>query len=161
MASGTSCSSPKKKGPSNSVARRPWTAFSIDPMAVLAWTAVVICILIVKGLDFSRDEGRLSNGKAQHTVVGTDLGPHRDARELLFFRPLDLNAATAEELTLLSGIGAVRAWQVVQFRQEMGFLVSVNELAAPEGPLPLAVLSRLAPYLSIGDPPPVTPEVHR
>jgi DNA uptake protein ComE-like DNA-binding protein len=72
-----------------------------------------------------------------------------NARELLFFRPMDLNSASLEELTLLPGIGEVTACRIVQFRQSLGFLLSVEELDTINSPLNPKLLGAIGPYLAV------------
>ena len=47
--------------------------------------------------------------------------------------PLDLNRATAQELTTLPGIGEVLAQRIVDYREAHGPFRSVEELIAVEG----------------------------
>ena len=47
--------------------------------------------------------------------------------------PLDLNHATAQELTMLPGIGEVLAQRIVDYREAHGPFSSVEELIAVEG----------------------------
>ena len=47
--------------------------------------------------------------------------------------PLDLNRATAQELTTLPGIGEVLAQRIVDYREAHGSFQSVEELIAVEG----------------------------
>lgn len=47
--------------------------------------------------------------------------------------PLDLNSATAEELTALPGIGEVLAGRIVAYREANGAFTSVEELLQVDG----------------------------
>ena len=69
------------------------------------------------------------------------------AKELLFFRPMDINSASCEELTLLPGIGEVTACRVVEFRQSLGFLISVEEFKDINSPVGPKLLGAISPYL--------------
>jgi DNA uptake protein ComE-like DNA-binding protein len=50
------------------------------------------------------------------------------AADLLFFRKMDINRVSLEELALLPGIGPATAGDIVVFRQSAGFLLSIDEL---------------------------------
>lgn len=63
--------------------------------------------------------------------------------------PIDLNAATAEELTALPGIGPVRAAAIVRFREDRGAFRSVDELLDVKGIGPVT-LGRLRPLVIVG-----------
>ena len=71
------------------------------------------------------------------------------ARKLLFFRPMDINSASLEELILLPGIGEVTACGIVQFRQGLGFFLSVDELDTIDSPLKPKLLGTIGPYLTV------------
>jgi competence protein ComEA len=62
---------------------------------------------------------------------------------------MDINSASLEELTLLPGIGEVTACRIVQFRQSLGFLLSVEELDAINSPLSPKLLGTIGPYLAV------------
>ncbi len=47
--------------------------------------------------------------------------------------PLDINTATAEELTALPGIGTAKAEAIVAFRQEHGPFAALEDVAAVNG----------------------------
>jgi competence protein ComEA len=47
--------------------------------------------------------------------------------------PVHLNAATAEQLDALPGVGPVTAQKIVEFREEHGSFTSVDELDAIPG----------------------------
>lgn len=63
--------------------------------------------------------------------------------------PLDVNAATVEELERLPGIGSVTAGRIVHFRTENGPFGSVEELIDVKGIGP-KTLSDIRPYLRAG-----------
>jgi hypothetical protein len=72
-----------------------------------------------------------------------------NARRLLFFHPMDINSASLEELILLPGIGEVTACRIVQFRQSLGFLLSVEELDTINSPLNPKLLGAIGLYLAV------------
>ena len=65
-----------------------------------------------------QDEGNLSG-------AGTDTQPEKESRaeELI-----DINAAGAEELITLNGIGETRAAAIIEFREQNGPFVSIEEI---------------------------------
>lgn len=65
-----------------------------------------------------QDEGNLSG-------AGTDTQPEKESRaeELI-----DINAAGAEELMALNGIGETRAAAIIEFREQNGPFVSIEEI---------------------------------
>jgi len=73
----------------------------------------------------------------------------RNVKDLLFFRPMDINTASLEELTLLPGIGEVNACRIVQFRRAIGFFLSVDELDTINSPLSPKLLETITPYLTV------------
>ena len=64
-------------------------------------------------------------------------------------QPLDLNAATAEALVTIPGIGAVMAERIVQWRQEHGPFQSVDDLMKVKG-IGEKTLEKLRPYVRVG-----------
>lgn len=56
--------------------------------------------------------------------------------------PLDLNAATVEELQTLPSIGSVRAQRIVNYRSHNGPFQSVEELTAVDG-IDLGILEQV------------------
>jgi len=63
--------------------------------------------------------------------------------------PVDVNAATAEQLTALPGIGPARAAAIVALRGERGGFRSLDELLDVKGIGP-KTLARLRPYAAVG-----------
>jgi competence ComEA-like helix-hairpin-helix protein len=63
-------------------------------------------------------------------------------------QPLDLNRATADELTRLPGVGAAMAIRIVQARESAGRFASVDDLQRVKG-LSAARLDRLRPLLTV------------
>jgi competence protein ComEA len=61
---------------------------------------------------------------------------------------VNVNTATAEQLTLLPGIGDARAREIVAARQRQGGFKRVEDLLAVKG-IGEAGLAKLRPYLSL------------
>lgn len=62
--------------------------------------------------------------------------------------PLDLNAATAEELETLPGVGAILAERIVSYREAVGGFQALEELQQVNG-IGSGIYSQIAPYLFI------------
>ncbi len=67
-------------------------------------------------------------------------------------KPLELNAATAEQLQQLPGIGPTTAKAIVRFREKSGPFRRVEDLLAIRG-ITKRKLERLRPYLTVAPPP--------
>ena len=65
-----------------------------------------------------QDEGNLSG-------AGTDTQPEKESRAE---ERVDINAAGAEELMTLNGIGETRAAAIIKFREQNGPFVSIEEI---------------------------------
>lgn len=65
--------------------------------------------------------------------------------------PLDLNAATAEELQEVPGIGPTLAGRIVAFREEHGPFEKVDDLLNVQG-IGTRSLERIRPYVTVGTP---------
>lgn len=62
--------------------------------------------------------------------------------------PLDLNAATSEELETLPGVGAILAERIVSYREAVGGFQTLEELQQVNG-IGSGIYSQIAPYLFI------------
>lgn len=62
--------------------------------------------------------------------------------------PLDLNAATVEELETLPGVGAILAERIVSYREAVGGFQTLEELQQVNG-IGSGIYSQIAPYLFI------------
>jgi competence ComEA-like helix-hairpin-helix protein len=74
--------------------------------------------------------------------------------------PLDLNTATAPQLSQLPGIGATTAKAIVQFRQKSGPFERVNDLLAIRG-ISARKLERIRPYVTVSTSAPHKPSSSR
>jgi competence protein ComEA len=74
--------------------------------------------------------------------------PSEEALRLLAGEPMDLNAATAADLTLLSGVGPTLAARIVEERTRAGAFRRVEDLRAVRGIGP-RTLDRLRPQLRV------------
>lgn len=69
----------------------------------------------------------------------------------LFFRPMDINSASLEELTVLPGIGEKRAEGILALRASIGLFFSKDELYLPGGPISPRLVRSIAPYIKAGN----------
>ena len=96
-----------------------------------------------------------SAGSTTAPVRQTELA-QPDAAELAFPEeaepeisyPLDLNAATAEELETLPGVGAILAERIVSYREAVGGFQTLEELQQVNG-IGSGIYFQIAPYLFI------------
>lgn len=100
--------------------------------------------------------GRVSRIRTTKTAPVRQTEPAQpDAAELAFPEeaepeisyPLDLNAATAEELETLPGVGAILAERIVSYREAVGGFQTLEELQQVNG-IGSGIYSQIAPYLT-------------
>ena len=115
---------------------------------ILVLVLVVGCFLLAEHQLTSHKKGQ-GQVPLKKAVIANNSLDACNARGLLFFRPMNINSASFEELTLLPGIGEVTACRVVQFRQSLGFLLSVEELDTINSPLNPKLLGAIGPYLAV------------
>ena len=91
---------------------------------LLGLTGVFLCGLLML---FARDRAQI---REEGIVTGTPVAQEEILPDL---SALDLNAATAEELTQLPGIGEELARRIVEFRESSGPFESVEQLMEVSG----------------------------
>jgi hypothetical protein len=131
---------------SGTSSRKGGYPLGLHPGAVLLWAFIVASFILAREPQRTQEANTWKAQKAATTAV--DVPAH--ASNLLYFRPLDVNTASMEELTLLPGVGEVTASRIVRFRQEQGFLLTTEELGAMNGPVYPRLLGAIAPYLATG-----------
>ena len=115
----------------------------------------ILVLVLMVGCFLLAEHQLASHEKAQAQVsfkkaaIADSLQDACSARRLLFFRPMDINSASLEELTLLPGIGEITACRVIQFRKSLGFFLSVEELDTINSPLNPKLLGAIAPFLAV------------
>ena len=122
--------------------------YNIHVEQILVLVLIVGCFLLAEHHLASHKRGQ-AQVPLKREVVANNLQDACSARELLFFRPMDINSASLEELTLLPGIGEVTACRIIQFRRSLGFLLSVEELDTMDSPLNPKLLGAIGPYLAV------------
>ena len=73
----------------------------------------------------------------------------RLAEEVVAMEAMDINQAGEEQLKTLPGIGAVRARQLLQYREKLGGFQSLEQVAEMRS-LPDSVFQQIRPWLRIG-----------
>ncbi len=122
--------------------------YNIYVEQILVLVFMVGCFLFAEHHLASHKKGQ-AQIPLKRGVIANNSQDDCSAKELLFFRPMDINSASFEELTLLPGIGEVTACRVVQFRQSLGFLLSIEELDTIDSPLNPKLLGAIGPYLAV------------
>ena len=65
--------------------------------------------------------------------------------------PVDINTATPDDWQRLPGVGAVRAYKIVRYREKLGGFVAVAQVAETAG-LPDSIFQKMVPRLRLGVP---------
>ena len=65
-------------------------------------------------------------------------------------KKIDLNLATAEELTMLPGIGKKRAEAIISYRESMGGFTSSEQLTEIEG-IGEAMFEKIKEFITVGE----------
>lgn len=90
------------------------------------------------------NDGRTPTGPAATRPASTAEPPTAGESQLI-----DLNAATAEQLETLPGIGPVLAGRIVAYRDANGPFSSVDELVEVQG-IDSGIVDELRPFVSVG-----------
>lgn len=123
-----------------------WGVFTRDERAVVCFLAASLAIgslvLLVRRVEPALEPG---GAEAPVEVSADAVGESAPAG------PIDVNTANAVELTVLPGVGPVRAAAIVRLREERGAFGSLDELLAVKGIGPVT-LERLKPLAVAGGP---------
>lgn len=77
---------------------------------------------------------KLGHGQGYHfTVRGLTVGPMNEAARWLSGLGLNVNRATAEDLTVIRGVGSTRAEAIIRLRNELGGLSGARDLGRIPG----------------------------
>ncbi|MCS7150875.1 MAG: helix-hairpin-helix domain-containing protein [Endomicrobia bacterium] len=118
--------------------------------------------LVSLGLSFNTKEEKFVEElpRRRRTVRRTEqpaemeVTPRRTTKKQPPAKPININAATVEELTQLPGIGPSTAQKIVEYRQQIGKFTSIDQLLdVPR--IGRVTLERIKPYITVGE---VTPE---
>lgn len=106
--------------------------------AGIASLAVVMCLFFaISHLYFDKGEVKIKED---------DISIYYN---FLFYRSIDLNSATMQELVELPGIGVKSAEKILAYRQRLGFYLCMEELYGPESPLNPKQIRTLFMYATI------------
>jgi competence protein ComEA len=100
------------------------------------------------GPEARRHETSAAEPGTRATQPGADSHTHQD-KPAPPRGPINLNTASAQQLTALPGIGEVLAGRIVAYRQAHGPFKSVDDLLAVDG-IGAGKLKQLRPYASVG-----------
>ena len=117
------------------------------------WPAAVLLVLIIGLVAFDAMEGVFSGREGSGSPGIVDNNPATlpyPGAALLWFRPVDINAASLEELDMLPGVGEKGASRLLNFRMQRGFLLTVGELRQVSGPFGSMRYVYLESYLRAG-----------
>jgi len=102
--------------------------------------------------EFSRLEPYLAIAKRETAVhPATYAGGGTAARPVVEEAPVDINTATPDDWQRLPGVGAVRAYKIVRYREKLGGFVAVAQVAETAG-LPDSIFQKMHPRLRLGAP---------
>ena len=76
--------------------------------------------------------------------------PISDFRLCLLGKRADINSISYEEFVMVPGIGEKTAQRILDFRQEQGFILDMDELLIPCGPVDSLLLSHMKIYFRQG-----------
>lgn len=94
---------------------------------------VLLCIFIIDIAKLVRSHLR-ENTSVEYCEADA-IEPITDVRLFLLNEMSDINSASMEELVLVPGIGEKSAQKILHYRQQFGFIIDMDELLPPCGPL--------------------------
>ncbi len=116
--------------------------FLIDVKGIVIFGIILITAIVVRHLIINVDFGSFQKEHIQLCRLCPDQ-PVSDFRLTLLGKRSDINKASYEELIMVPGIGEKTAQKILQFRQDVGFILDLNELLIPYGPLDSMTLACL------------------
>lgn len=116
---------------------------------ILLLAAMVLFTGLTAGLLIGRNAGYATVPLSKYDRFSADSStgtftaqPHSNGR-------LNINTATADELTMLPGIGETIAQRIVDYRQQIGAFSSIEELAQVKG-IGKARIDAISDYITVG-----------
>ena len=112
-------------------------------------SAIFLFIGIMLGIFFGRNSGSDSIllTQANSSEINTSSPTTAYYDEVL--GRININSATADELTSVPGIGSVTAQRIVEYRRKYGKFYSINDLLKIKG-ISETTLDDIRPYITVG-----------
>ena len=111
-----------------------------------AWLIAVLIALVLFGFTCGFLVGRNHNSKALTLSQNTITQPMATAPES---KKININTATAQELTLLPGVGKTLAQRIIEYRELYGPFKRIEDLGNVNG-IGQAKLEGLLKYITVG-----------
>ena len=118
------------------------------PSAPLAACGIVLCVLALITLARPRADARVQNAPEAAPAQAPPVAGSEQRQRLLSEEPIDVNAATADELQLLPRIGPTLAERIIDEREHGGRFDRVESLTRVRGIGP-RTLERLRPLVMV------------
>lgn len=115
---------------------------------ILALITSLFAIFLL-GFFLGRQTGTVPVRVSRAAAEQAETQPSSEAYQAETPFPIDINSATAEELTALPGIGEVLAARIVAYRDEFGNFLSIEELADVRG-IDEKKIETIRQYVTIG-----------
>lgn len=132
-----------------------FSQITLPERAVLLLTALFLAVTAI-WLVSSRPEGGLVFTEHE-SIVRTTEGTQPDAPGILEGERIDINTASADDLTRLPDIGSTRAAAIVAWREENGGFAAIEDITQVSG-IGDGIFSRIAPYICVSQQPDHTEE---
>ena len=116
--------------------------------SILVLITALFAIFLL-GFFLGRHTGTVPVRVSRAAAEQTETQPSSAANQAETPFPIDINSATAGELTALPGIGEVLAARIVAYRDEFGNFLSIEELADVRG-IEEKKIETIRPYVTLG-----------
>ena len=116
--------------------------------SILVLITALFAIFLL-GFFLGRQTGTVPVRVSRTAAEQAETQPSSEANQAETPFPIDINSATAGELTALPGIGEVLAARIVAYRDEFGNFLSIEELADVRG-IDEKKIETIRQYVTIG-----------
>lgn len=125
-------------------------------ITVVIGAGLLLCVLILGYSAFFSSPIKLYTVKVENKAIGEEFVSDNDEiydfeeslSDLVSNGPINLNTATALELTRLDGVGEVTAERIIAYREENGGFTMVEELLDING-IGEKKFSAIEPYVTV------------